>query len=96
MAKKYKFKQRIEAVAHFIDIPPEAVAGSVGVRVVNDSYCTVENFKSIPMLTDECVVLLCRDLTVTVEGEGMVAQELSQGMVVLRGRIKIVSYKGKI
>ena len=96
MAKKYKFKQRIEEVAHFIDLPPEAIAGSVGVHIVNDSYCTVENFKSIPMLTDQRVILVCNNFTVTVEGEGMIAQELSQGMVVLRGKIKSVDYKGKI
>lgn len=92
---KYKFKERIEAVAHFIDLPPEAVAGANCVHVVSGSYCTVENFRSIPVLTDTTVVLICKDFNLTVQGEGMTAQELSRGMVVLRGKISSVEYKRK-
>lgn len=85
-------RRRLEAVAHFIDLPPEAVAGSVGVHIVSDRYCTVENFKYIPVLTDELVKLVCEDFTVTLSGKGLVARELSEGMVVLRGRILGISY----
>ena len=80
-------------VAHFIDLPPEAVAGSVGVHIVQDCYCTVENFCSIPVLTSDTIRLVCRGFEVTVEGKGLMAQELSNGIVVLRGRINSVSYK---
>ena len=80
-------------VAHFIDLPPEAVAGSVGVHIVQDCYCTVENFCSIPVLTSDTIRLVCRGFEVTVEGKGLVAQEVSNGIVVLRGRINSVSYK---
>ena len=94
MARR-KFRERLEAVAHFIDLPPEAVAGSVGVHVVGASHCTVENFKYIPVLTDNLIKLVCRDFTVHITGENMVAHELSEGMVVLRGRICSISYEMK-
>lgn len=90
-----RFKRRMEAVAHFIDLPPEAVAGSVGVHIVGASHCTVENFKYIPVLTQELVKLVCRDFNLTVTGEQLVAHELSEGMVVLRGRILGISYEMK-
>ncbi len=95
MGKKYKFKNRLEAVAHFIDLPPEAVVGSTAVHTVSANYCTVENFRSIPVLTDTTVVLICAEFDITVNGEGITAQELSQGMVVLKGNISSVEYKRK-
>lgn len=90
---KYKFKQRATRVAHFIDLPPEAVAGSVTLHITENSYCTVENFRSLPELTSERVRLSCNGFELCIEGENLIAQELSEGLLVLKGRIDGVSYK---
>lgn len=80
-------------IAHFIDLPPEAVFGSVGVHLIQDSYCTVENFLSMPVFSDRLVRLVCRNFDIALEGRNLSAKELSGGMLVLTGRICSVSYK---
>lgn len=94
MARKQKGKLLARAAAR-LDLPPEAVLGSFGVRMIENTHIQLENYGALLTLTEGLCRVAPPGGTVTVEGSGLTCERMEENLLSLRGSIKAVtlSYK---
>lgn len=85
--KKGRLKRKCERAMYVLDLPPEAVLGTFGVRIVSDCYARIENYGGILELKEEIVRLKLPDGEFRLTGENLTVELMEGSSMNIRGRI---------
>lgn len=91
MAKK--LRRLLNKAVTRLDLPPEAVLGAFGLRVIENGHITVENHRALGILTDTVVKISAQNGEVTLEGSGFTVERMEESVLCLRGHLKNISFQ---
>ena len=85
--KKGRLKRKCERAMYVLDVPPEAVLGTLGVRMVSDCYARIENHGGILELKENLVRLRLPEGEFRLTGENLTVELMEGCSMNIRGRI---------
>ena len=77
---------------YVLDLPPEAVLGTFGVRIVSDCYARIENHNGILELKEDIVRLRLPDGEFRLTGENLTVELTEGNSMNIRGKISTAQF----
>ena len=77
---------------YVLDLPPEAVLGTFGVRIVSDCYARIENHNGILELKEDIVRLRLPDGEFRLTGENLTVKLMEGNSMNIRGKISTAQF----
>jgi len=90
--KKGRLKRKCERAMYVLDLPPEAVLGTFGVRIVSDCYARIENHNGILELKEDIVRLRLPDGEFRLTGENLTVELMEGNSMNIRGKISTAQF----
>lgn len=90
--RKGRFKKKCERAMYMLDLPPEAVLGTFGVRIISDCYARIENHKGILELKEDIVRLRLTEGEFRLTGENLTVELMEGNSMNIRGRISATQF----
>ena len=77
---------------YVLDLPPEAVLGTFGVRIVSDCYARIENHNGILELKEDIVRLRLPDGEFRLTGGNLTVELMEGNSMNIRGKISTAQF----
>ena len=90
--KKGRLKRKCERAMYGLDLRPEAVLGTFGVRIVSDCYARIENHNGILELKEDIVRLRLPDGEFRLTGENLTVELMEGNSMNIRGKISTAQF----
>ena len=92
MGKKKRRHKRIERALYMLDLPPEAVLGTLAIRIISQSHIRIENHKGILQLTDSVMRFRLDNGELKLRGENLQVEFMEGNSLNIRGKIKTLEF----
>ncbi len=90
--KKGRLRRKCERAMYILDLPPEAVLGTFGLKIISDCYARVENHQGILELKEELVRLKMPDGEFRLNGEKLTVELMEGNNMNIRGIIHTAEF----
>jgi len=90
--KQKRRHRRLERAFYVLDLPPEAVLGTLSVKITSQSYIRIENHQGILQLTTEVMRFRLDKGELKLSGEKLMAEVMDGYSISVRGKIKTLEF----
>lgn len=92
MSKMKRRHKRLERALYMLDLPPEAILGTLSIKIYSQSYIRIENHKGILQLTKEVMRFRLDNGELRVGGDNLLVELMDGCNISIRGKIKTLEF----
>ena len=86
-------RRRLTRICYELDLPPEALAGSFGVHLVENCYAVIENGLQITELKEDVIRVRTENGEFALHGKNLTVEAMLDRKLCVRGALQTLEFR---